>query len=155
MLGTALGQREPVLRVTAFLGATLSADGDEEIDSFSLGGCIFGCNLHYPADWKLIWITSLGATISTSMKGEAVVLNDATAALSPTTMPELGRVPLALQGAPTGDTAMTQCTLAEDNKVSVHSIAEYLEMPNEVATEIGGARGEIKRSRMREAMQRE
>ena len=61
-----LGQKESVLRVSAFLGVTpLDYDKDVEIESLSMAGCFLGCNIQYPADTKLIRITSLGATIGT------------------------------------------------------------------------------------------
>lgn len=83
VFNTVLGQEEPVLRVTAFLGVILEHDKDVAIESLTLAGCFIGCNIQYPTDSKLLRITSLGATISITKDGEAVLLDAAKAAVLP------------------------------------------------------------------------
>ena len=92
-----LGQREPVLRVAAFLGVVLDADTDFGIDSLTLVGCFLGCNVQYPSDSRLIRITSLGATISITKSGEPALLDVAKASVLPSVIAEEVASSLALQ----------------------------------------------------------
>ncbi|KAI9842409.1 MAG: hypothetical protein M1837_007154 [Sclerophora amabilis] len=118
VFGTVLGVQEPVLRVTAFLGVTLAADKDIAIDSLTLVGCFVGCNVQYPADSKLVRITSLGATISITKKGEAVLLDVAKAAVLPSVIAEEVGSSLALQETLVSETAMALSTPLEESKSS-------------------------------------
>ena len=83
VFSSVLGQQEPILRVTAFLGVTLDDGKDVEIESLTLAGCFVGCNIQYPTDSKLLRITSLGATISITKDGKAVSLDAARASVLP------------------------------------------------------------------------
>ena len=88
VFNSVLGQEEPVLRVTAFLGVILDYDKDIAIESLTLAGCFVGCNIQYPATSKLLRITSLGASISITKDGEAALLDIAKAAVLPNAIEE-------------------------------------------------------------------
>ena len=91
VFNSVLGQEEPVLRVTAFLGVILDYDKDIMIESLTLAGCFVGCNIQYPATSKLLRITSLGASISIAKNGKAALLDVAKAAVLPSAIEEKNR----------------------------------------------------------------
>lgn len=110
VFSTVLGQQEPNLRVTAFLGLNLAEEEDVLIDSLTLVGCFIGCNIAYPTDSKLIRITSLGAAISISKKGDAILLDAAKAAVLPSAVAEEVSTGLELQNDLVGGTSKALST---------------------------------------------
>ena len=101
VFSTVLGQEEPILRVSAYLGTIL--DIDVVIDSLTLVGCFIGCNRFFPINSKVLQITSLGATISISRSGESFLMDAPKAALLPDVIAEtLGSSP-ALQESVAGN----------------------------------------------------
>ena len=69
--------------MTAFFGVVLYYDEDVAIESLTLAGCFVGCNVQYPTNSKLLYITSLGATISITKDGKPALLEAAKAATLP------------------------------------------------------------------------
>ena len=124
VFSTVLGQQEPKLRVTGFLGLNLAEDQDVLIDSLTLVGCFIGCNIAYPTDSKLIRITSLGAAISITKKGEAVLLDAAKAAVLPSAVAEEVSTSLELHNDLVGGTAETLSTPPENGKLSADESEE-------------------------------
>ena len=118
VFSTVLGQQETKLRVTGFLGLNLAEDQDVLIDSLTLVGCFIGCNIAYPTDSKLIRITSLGAAISITKKGDAVSLDAAKAAVLPSAVAEDVSTSLELHNDLVGGTAETLSAPPENGKLS-------------------------------------
>ena len=137
VFSTVLGQQEPTLRVTGFLGLNLAEDQDVLIDSLTLVGCFIGCNIAYPTDSKLIRITSLGAAISITKKGDAVLLDAAKAAVLPSVVAEEVITSLELHDDLVGGTAKTPSTPSENGKLSTDESEETEEEDDEMSEEQG------------------
>ena len=116
VFNSVLGQEEPVLRVTAFLGVILDNDKDVAIESLTLAGCFVGCNIQYPATSKLLRITSLGASISIAKNGEAALLDAAKAAVLPNAIEEKTNGELTAQEQLAVETAKVLPTSSEAAK---------------------------------------
>ena len=124
VFSTLLGQQEPKLRVTGFLGLNLAEDHDVLIDSLTLVGCFIGCNIAYPTDSKLIRITSLGAVISITKKGDAVLLDAAKAAVLPSAVAEEVSTSLEVHNDLVSGKAETLTTPRENGKLSADESEE-------------------------------
>ena len=124
VFSTVLGQQEPKLRVTGFLGLNLAEDQDVLIDSLTLVGCFVGCNIAYPTDSKLVRITSLGAAISITKKGDAVLLDAAKAAVLPSAVAEEVSTSLELHNDLVGGKAETLPTPPENGRLSADESEE-------------------------------
>ena len=122
-----LGQQEPKLRVTGFLGLNLAEDQDVLIDSLTLIGCFIGCNIAYPTNSKLIRITSLGAAISISKKGDAVLLDAAKAAVLPSAVAEQVSTSLEVHNDLIGGMVESLSTPPENAKLSTGESEEIEE----------------------------
>ena len=133
IFSTVLGQQEPNLRVTAFLGLNLAEEEDVLIDSLTLVGCFIGCNIAYPTDSKLIRITSLGAAISISKNGDAVLLDAAEAAVLPSAVAEGVNTSLELHNDLVGGTSKALSTPLEDGKLSGDESEEAQEEDDEMS----------------------
>ena len=116
VFNSVLGQEEPVLRVTAFLGVILENDKGVAIESLTLAGCFVGCNIQYPASSKLLRITSLGASISIANNGEAALLDAAKAAVLPNAIEEKTNGQLTAQEQLAVETEKVLPTSSEDAK---------------------------------------
>lgn len=124
VFNSVLGQEEPVLRVTAFLGVILDDDKDVAIESLTLAGCFVGCNIQYPATSKLLRITSLGASISIAKNGEAALLDAAKAAILPNAIEEKTNGQLTAQEQLAIETAKILPPSSEDPKpIAPHDTA--------------------------------
>lgn len=59
---TLLDKAEPVLRLSAYVGAVFDDEKEINFDSLSLIGLLIGCNIEYPPN--LLTISQLGATLT-------------------------------------------------------------------------------------------